>query len=111
MVRFSRVGLAAVPMCHPFMIGSRQLMRHDGGNVLKSQDHCEGLRTSPLNPVECDILRTLSEHEMRVPARSPSGGTGPPVAYSACTQVSDPMSLTATSEKNTRIGWPSAVPR
>src|SRR5205809_5462927 len=39
MVRFSRVGLAAVPMCHPQVIRSRQLIRHDGGNALKSQDH------------------------------------------------------------------------
>ena len=28
-------------------------MRHHGGNPLKSQDHRERRRTSPLNPVEC----------------------------------------------------------
>src|SRR5712664_2259359 len=53
MVRFSRVCLAAMPMCHPSVIRSRQLMRYDGGHTLKYQDHCEGLRTSPLNSVEC----------------------------------------------------------
>ena len=57
------------------------------------------------------MLRTLSENEMSVPARSPSGGTGPPVSYSAFTQVSDPISLTDTFEKKIRIGSPSAVPR
>jgi hypothetical protein len=31
-------------------------MRHHGGNPLKSQDHRERLRTSPLNPVECVIF-------------------------------------------------------
>src|SRR5262245_18895509 len=53
MVRFSRVGLATVPMCHPSVIRSRQLMRHDGGNTLKSQDNHEWLRTLPRNPMEC----------------------------------------------------------
>ena len=48
--------LAAVPMCHPQVIRSRQLMRHDGGNTLKSQDHREGLRTLPLNPMECGLF-------------------------------------------------------
>jgi len=52
-VRFSRVGLAAVPMCHPSVIRSRQLMRHDVDNTLKSQDNHEWLRTLPLNPMEC----------------------------------------------------------
>ena len=32
-------------------------MRHDGGNALKSQDHHEGLRTLPLNPVEWGNVR------------------------------------------------------
>jgi hypothetical protein len=35
-------------MCHPQVIKSRQLMKHDGGNTLKYQDNCEGLRISPL---------------------------------------------------------------
>ena len=52
MVRFSRVGLAAVPMCHPQVIRSRQRMRHDGGNAGKSQDHREGLRPLPLKSME-----------------------------------------------------------
>src|SRR5207247_7994419 len=53
MVRFSRVRLAAVPMCHPQVIKSRQWMRHDGGNTLQYQDHCEGLRALPLKAMEC----------------------------------------------------------
>src|SRR6266508_6713206 len=54
MVRFSRVGLAAVPMCHPSVIRSWKLMRHDGGMALKSQDHCEGLRALPRKSMECE---------------------------------------------------------
>src|SRR5882724_7946969 len=57
MVRFSRVSLAAVPMCHPSVIRSRPLMRHHGGNTLKSQDHHEGLRALPRNPMECVRFR------------------------------------------------------
>jgi len=30
-------------------------MRHDGGDSLQSQDHCEGLRALPLNWVECSF--------------------------------------------------------
>src|SRR2546426_104824 len=62
MVRFSRIGLAAVPMCHPSVIRSCQLMRHNGGNALKSQDHCEGLRALPLKSMECGILQRLLEN-------------------------------------------------
>src|SRR6266446_5600560 len=62
MVRFSRVGLAAVPMCHPSVIRSRKLMRHNGSNTLKSQDNREGRRALPLNSMECgyasDAVRT-----------------------------------------------------
>jgi hypothetical protein len=29
-------------------------MRYDGGNALKYQDHCAGLRALPLNQVECE---------------------------------------------------------
>src|SRR5712691_44962 len=53
MVRFARVGLAAVTMCYPSVIRSRRLMEHDEGNTLKSQDNHEGLRALPLNSVEC----------------------------------------------------------
>src|SRR5215216_2577971 len=59
MVRFCRVGLAAVPMCHPRVIRSRQLIRHHEGNTLKSQAHREKLRTSPLNTRECALLRNM----------------------------------------------------
>src|SRR5262249_8412843 len=59
MVRFSRVGLAAVPMCHPQVIRSRQLIRHDGGNASKSQDNREGLRALPLKAMECGFIWEL----------------------------------------------------
>src|SRR5262245_25519017 len=52
-VRFSRVGLAAVPMCDPQVIRCRELMRHHEGNVWPSQADREGLRTLPRNAMEC----------------------------------------------------------
>jgi hypothetical protein len=58
-VRFARVGLDAFPMCHPQVIRSRMLMRHDAGNTLKSQDNHEGSRVLLLNPVECAIFGAL----------------------------------------------------
>src|SRR5262249_6552532 len=54
MVRFARVGLAAVPMCHPSVIRSRKLRRQHGGNALKSQDYRKGFGALPLNWVECE---------------------------------------------------------
>src|SRR4029453_8509877 len=68
MVRFSRVRLAAVLMCPPSVIRCCMLMRHNGGNTLKSQDHHEGLRALPLKAMECDFLHSLS------PGRSPQWG-------------------------------------
>src|SRR5215471_15954595 len=56
MVRFSRVRLAAVPMCHPQVIKSRQWRRHDGGNTLQYQGPYEGLKALPLKAMECDKL-------------------------------------------------------
>ena len=44
MMRFSRVGLAAVPVCHPSVMRCRKWMRHDGRNMLRSQDNREDLR-------------------------------------------------------------------
>src|SRR6266852_5521678 len=61
MVRFARVGLAAVPMCYPSVIRSRRLMEHDEGNTLKSQDNHEGLRALPLNSVECAIFQNETQ--------------------------------------------------
>src|SRR5882724_155745 len=40
-------------MCHPQKIRSRTLKGHDGGNTLTYQDNRAGLRTLPLNPMEC----------------------------------------------------------
>src|SRR5262245_14055401 len=55
MIQCCRVGMAAVPMCHPRVSRSRQLMRHNGGHALKSQAHRERLKASPLNSVECGL--------------------------------------------------------
>ncbi len=60
MVRFSRVGLAAVPLCHSSGIRSRQLRRHAGGNALKSQDHREGV-----------VLENNNEYLTQLPAEGP----------------------------------------
>src|SRR5262245_42181260 len=55
-VRFSRVGLAAVPMCYPQVIRCRELMRHHEGNVSPSQANREGLRALPRNAMECGLF-------------------------------------------------------
>src|SRR5438445_6631218 len=65
MVRFSRVGLAAVPMCHPSVVRSRQLMGHDEGNTLNSQDHREGFRALPLKTMECGNCRAFRHGKRR----------------------------------------------
>jgi hypothetical protein len=56
MVRFARVCLAAVLMCHPQVIRSRQRMRHDGGHTMPYQGNCEGLRALPLKSMECGFF-------------------------------------------------------
>src|SRR5712691_6471652 len=76
MVRFSRIGLAAVPMCHPQVIRSLKLRRHDGGNALKSQDNCEELRALPLNWVECANLNTCRGLRVSLPPKLQSRGAG-----------------------------------
>jgi hypothetical protein len=38
-------------------------IRHGEGNVLKDQAHCERMRASPLNPVECEINASNSGAE------------------------------------------------
>src|SRR2546427_4447683 len=68
MVRFSRVCLAAVPMCHPQVIKSRQWMRHDGGNTLQYQDPYEGLRALPLKVMECEFCCSLARYFGRLMA-------------------------------------------
>jgi hypothetical protein len=59
MVRLCRIRVAAVPMCYPQIIRSRQLMRYDGDNTLQYQDNREGLRTLPLNAMECGYFRSM----------------------------------------------------
>src|SRR5437879_12765457 len=66
MVRFSRVCLAAVPMCHPQVIKSRQWMRHDGGNTLQYQDPYEGLRALPLKVMECEEIHEVPIQRRRL---------------------------------------------
>src|SRR5256712_14015387 len=76
MVRFSRVCLAAVPMCHPQVIKSRQWMRHDGGNTLQYQDPYEGLRALPLKVMECGSLHAAGAIAMETVGRQPGRGIG-----------------------------------
>src|SRR5262244_461777 len=68
MVRFSRVGFAAVPICYPSVIRPQKLRRHSGGNTSKSQDHCEGLRVLPQNAMECVCFQptTALTRDMRM---------------------------------------------
>jgi hypothetical protein len=55
-------------MCHPQKIRSRTLKGHDGGNTLTYQDNRAGLRTLPLNPMECEIFyRRLLPSRMLIP--------------------------------------------
>src|SRR5262245_30285607 len=63
-VRFSRVGLAAVPMCYPQVIRCRELMRHHEGNVSPSQANREGLRALPRNAMECGIFQSATFHSL-----------------------------------------------
>jgi hypothetical protein len=58
-----------IPMCHPQVIRSRNLMRHDGGNRLKSQDHREGPGALPLNSMECEYFdHTATSSSARTPS-------------------------------------------
>jgi hypothetical protein len=43
---------AVLLICHPQVIESRTLMRHDEGNTWKSHDNLEGLRALPLKSTE-----------------------------------------------------------
>jgi hypothetical protein len=52
MVRFSRIGLATVPMGHSSVVRSRELMGHDKGHTWTSQDHREGRRAVALKAME-----------------------------------------------------------
>ena len=52
-----RLGLVAVPTCHPSVLRCRKLMRYDGGNTVQSQDSCTELRALPLHRVECGNKR------------------------------------------------------
>src|SRR5215475_5344203 len=60
MVRFCRVRVAAVLMCHPRVIRSQKLMRRNGGNTLKYQDNHKRLGTLPRKPGECERFQSLA---------------------------------------------------
>jgi hypothetical protein len=62
MVRLCHIRVAAVPMCSPQIIRSRQLMRYDGDNTLQYQDNREGLRTLPRNAMECGKSYICFQH-------------------------------------------------
>ena len=47
-------------MSHPQVLKSRKLMKDDEGNTLKSYDNHEGLKTLPLNAMECAILNSTT---------------------------------------------------
>jgi hypothetical protein len=59
MVRFVRVCLDALPLCHTQVIESRTLVRQGEGHTLKSQDNHEGLRALPLKSMECEKFSCL----------------------------------------------------
>src|SRR4029453_9929592 len=44
-------------MCYPHILRSRMLMRHDGGNPLRYQDHRVGFRALPRKAMECANVR------------------------------------------------------
>src|SRR5215831_270416 len=53
MVRLARGCLAWLRIGLPQVVRSRERMRHDGGDTLKSQDYHAGLRGLPLKAMEC----------------------------------------------------------
>src|SRR6266702_1759477 len=58
-VRFWRVDLAALPMCHLHLIRPRKRMRYDEDNALKDQDNRQGFTAAPLNAMECGRCNPL----------------------------------------------------
>jgi len=40
-----------VPLWHRVI----NVLRHDVGNMLEFQEHCDGIRALPRNPLECDL--------------------------------------------------------
>src|SRR5215813_6305594 len=82
MVRFSRVCLVAVLMGPPQVIRSRQRMKHDGGNTLRSQDNRAEFKALPRNAMECALFR-LWESQIRT-CPSPGAVTDAPAASHTC---------------------------
>src|SRR2546426_5075470 len=58
-VRFWRVDLAALPMCHLHLIRPRKRMRYDEDNALKDQGNRQGFTAAPLNAMECGRCNPL----------------------------------------------------
>src|SRR5882724_4137894 len=100
MVRFSRVGLAAVLMGYPAVIRSRALMGHDVGHTLTSHGHHEGLRALPRNPMECGFSYQLADEGSRasrttIPALAasppPFDKSSPSPTLDLCVPISRPV--------------------
>src|SRR5215475_6428103 len=72
MVRFSRVCLAAVLMCHPQVLEARKWMKDEEGNTLKSCDNHGGLGTLPRNSVECGARKGLAAQQPKLRQGRPS---------------------------------------
>src|SRR5262249_6137031 len=112
MVRLSRVRLAAVLMCHPQVIRSRQWMRHNGGNALIYQNYREGLKVLPLNPLECEIFKAGSptrEHKTTESKKSVGGSAKKKMGGPADVEAAQRMYTYITSSMQKRGGrsWAS----
>jgi hypothetical protein len=81
MVRFARVGLAAVPMCHPSVIRSRQRMRRHGGDTVKYQDNRQGLRPLPLKSIECGKVESTPPGCLVICPLYPLSSKTPSITY------------------------------
>src|SRR5438067_1454657 len=79
MVRLARV--SAFSMCHPQLIRSHQLTRHNGGNTLKSQGNRKGRRAPPLNWVECGFCPKIELCDIYGPARAVKGLSNEPTRF------------------------------
>src|SRR6266545_6035905 len=58
-VRFWRVDLAALPMCHLHLIRPHKRMGYDEDNALKDQDNRQGFTAAPLNAMECGMSESI----------------------------------------------------
>src|SRR5262249_50233998 len=66
-VRFWRVALAALPMCHLHLIRPRKRMCYDEDNALKDQDNRQGCTAAPRNAMECENCDKADKSTSRCP--------------------------------------------